>query len=109
MRYVRNTVVLSALLAATFSGAASAEIETDRSAGVCASYFTLLQRPVAARQALAMADNQDRALQFAMNELLRIEALRDRGAWDEDAERHYAFRAESACRRIGMRPGDYSN
>jgi hypothetical protein len=109
MKSASSIGLLAALLFSGSEVSAQASLETDRSAGVCASYFTLLQKSNAAARALAMADNQDRALQFAMNEFERIKSLKDRGLWDKNAEMSYAVRADGECRKVGMRPADYSN
>lgn len=109
---MKSVILIGLLAAVVFSArpvAAQSSLETDRAAGVCASYFTLLKRSNAAARALAMADNQDRALQFAMNEFDRIKGLKDQGRWDSNAELSYATRADGECRKVGMRPADYSN
>ena len=109
MKSVSSIGLLAAVMLSAQPVAAQSSLETDRAAGVCAGYFTLLKRPNAAARALAMADNQDRALQFAMSEFERIKSLKDRGLWDTNAEMSYAVRADGECRKVGMRPADYSN
>jgi hypothetical protein len=109
MKSVSSIGLMAAVIISAQPVAAQSSLETDRAAGVCASYFTLLQRSNAAARALSMADNQDRALQFAMNEFERIKSLKDRGIWDKNAEMSYAVRADGECRKVGMRPADYSN
>lgn len=109
MKAVSSIGLMAAVIFSAQPVAAQSSLETDRAAGVCASYFTLLQRSNAAARALSMADNQDRAVQFAMNEFDRIKGLKERGLWNKDAEMSYAVRADGECRKVGMRPDDYSN
>lgn len=101
-------LALAAILMATPSGA-SASAETDEKVGLCVCYLILLQRPNAAQIALGQADNQQRAMQFARTQLNQIARWRDRGEWNDSTQRGFALKGESACRRIGVRPGDYSN
>ena len=109
MKSINWIGLLAAVILAAQPVAAQSSLETDRAAGVCAGYFTLLKRSNAAARALAMSDNQDRALQFAMSEFERIKSLKDRGLWDKNAEMSYAVRADGECRKVGMRPADYAN
>lgn len=109
MKSLSSIGLLTAVILAASPASAQSSLETDRAAGVCASYFMLLKKPNAAIQALAMADNQDRALQFGMNELRQIQRLEDRGAWTKTMQDGYVFRAVRECRKIGMRPSDFAN
>jgi hypothetical protein len=92
-----------------YSPNAIAGAETDRKVGKCVNYLILLGRSNAAQLALNQADNVDRALQFARTELMQINRWKDEGKWNATMERGYAVGAESACREIGIRPGDYTN
>lgn len=104
---MRRTALLCLALSLASPSYASAEI--DENVGICVCYLILLKRPNAAQIALNQADNQDRAMQFARTQLNQIARWRDEGAWNSTMELGFASKAEGACRKIGVRPGDYSN
>jgi hypothetical protein len=82
---------------------AQADIETDKVAGECAAYLSALKRDKAAALALEMADNQRRALQFAHA------WLRSTKGKSKSSIQYLAIRADGDCRKVGIRPADYSN
>lgn len=90
-----------------FSPSSIADIETDKKVGLCMSYLTLTQSLVAREDAAKMADNQDRAIQFAKTELDKVARWNKAGKWDQNMQQGYALSGNSACRAIGIRPADY--
>lgn len=111
MATIQNTnswnIFLLVISASLCTNAFSAGIETDKTVGLCVVYTTITNNPGARNAALKMADKPDRAIQFAKTELNKLARWRDEGKWTESVQNGYAISGNSACRNIGIRPGDY--
>lgn len=88
-------------LAATLPLACMAGIETDRDAGTCAALMSASRRMDGAERALSMADNVNRAGQFAKTWFQEIRQLSGK------AKDGALIQAAFACERIGVRYSDY--
>jgi len=90
-------------IALTFSTVAYAGIETDKAVGNCAAYMVVLQKQEGTTAALVMADNQNRAMEFAKIWLKKLERYKN----DKTMVQGIVYSATSDCREIGIRPSDY--
>ena len=87
----------------TISNISYAGIETDKAVGNCTAYLATRQKELGMRAALAMADNQNRAMQFADIWLKQLERYKN----NENMVSGMVYSASSDCRKIGIRPADY--
>ena len=85
-----------------------ADIKTDKDSGVCTYYMLVIGKSKdVAGMALRQADNQARAVQFMETEAADLERMSSRGEWNPTNQKIFLYRGGAACRRIGVRPGDY--
>lgn len=96
-----NRIIIAIVL--TISNIAYAGIETDKAAGNCVGYLATRQKEAGMRAALAMADNQNRAMQFANTWLNQLERYKN----DKSMVSGMVYSASSDCREIGIRPADF--
>lgn len=96
-----NRIIIVIFL--TISNIAYAGIETDKAAGNCAGYLATRQKEAGMRAALAMADNQNRAMHFANAWLNQLEKYKN----NKSMVSGMVYSASSDCSEIGIRPGDY--
>ena len=89
-------------VAAIFSSAAHADIETDRTVGNCAGLLSALQKPQKVAEAIGYADNQNRAIKFGMAWMDKVQGYGN----DKTMVNSMVFSATSDCRSIGIRTTD---
>ena len=90
-----------------YGTAAIADLETDRNAGACAAFFTYTENANGRMAALKMADKMDRAIQFAQTEINQTARRLKENKLDQSDWQAIIFSGNSACRKIGIRPGDF--
>ena len=90
-----------------YSAASLADLETDKNVGECVAYFTYTENQKGRTAALKMADKMDRAIQFAQTEINRTARLAKEKKLDTNDWQAIAISGNSACRKIGIRPGDF--
>lgn len=98
----RLKVVLS-FFALVISMPSLADIKTDKTAGECLAYLAAQKKESGAEQALSMADNQAKAMQFARTWLKEANRFKS----DKAALQAIFFKADGSCRDIGIRPADF--
>lgn len=94
---------ITLFLILTFPFWAFADIDTDKAVGNCMGYLAIQKKEAAMHAALAMADNQNRALNFGNIWIKNAGTKRN----DKNALQVMVFSASSDCRKIGIRPADY--
>lgn len=94
---MKITKFVAILMLGLYSNA-YANLETDKSAGICAAYMSLRGKKEGANVALRMADNPSRAMEFA-KQWVRT---------SPNPTAAMAFEGHSACKAIGLMPADYT-
>jgi hypothetical protein len=74
-------------------------VEVDKAAGTCAAYFTVIGKTADAAKALRSADNVNRAVNFALEELRQYK----RDAGDKRMRGVLGTLADDECRKVGIR------
>lgn len=99
-----NYAILLLSIALTFNPInAIADIKTDMSAGNCIALFAVQQKMAGMKDALAMADNQNRAIKFSSLKLNELERYKN----DKSMITSLIFSMTSDCRNIGIRSSNY--
>lgn len=94
------------ILSIVYSSASFAGIETDRDAGECGAYLMATSKKykdIGANKAVQMADKEQRAINFGLAWIDKLKLYRD----DKAMVNGMVYKAESACRRVGIRSSDY--
>lgn len=97
---MRITIIV---LLATLPFSAFANVKTDENAGVCAAYLYGLGRSSGVAQALLMADNKNRAEQFAQNWIKSFQHMQENKT---DMTATFIL-AHTSCEKVGIRPAAY--
>ena len=90
------------IISITLPLTAHADLETDRTVGNCVGLLFGMKKPSQAKHAIAYADNQDRALNFA---LAWMDGIKKNDA-NKNRVESLVFSATKDCRKIGIRASD---